>query len=164
MCCAFSARERFLMLGTCTGQLKLYNVFTGQEEASYNCHTSAITHLEPSRVSRSCILIPKLCNSKIRFSFSSIEEMQQISLYNKLEEKMLKKYLRKLVVYFLQLCFFQSACYIGFQNPLKIQTCLVNILEHHFFVFQDGTLLLTSASWSYPLSALWGMESVFITK
>eukprot|EP00069_Balaena_mysticetus_P004366 bmy_17360T0 len=24
-CCAFSARERFLMLGTCTGQLKLYN-------------------------------------------------------------------------------------------------------------------------------------------
>lgn len=51
MCCAFSARERFLMLGTCTGQLKLYNVFTGQEEASYSCHSSAITHLEPSRVS-----------------------------------------------------------------------------------------------------------------
>lgn len=50
-CCAFSARERFLMLGTCTGQLKLYNVFSGQEEASYNCHNSAITHLEPSRVS-----------------------------------------------------------------------------------------------------------------
>lgn len=52
MCCAFSARERFLMLGTCTGQLKLYNVFTGQEEASYSCHSSAITHLEPSRVSK----------------------------------------------------------------------------------------------------------------
>ncbi|XP_028843043.1 DDB1- and CUL4-associated factor 1 isoform X2 [Denticeps clupeoides] len=76
-CCAFSARERFLMLGTCTGQLKLYNVFTGQEEASYSCHGSAITHLEPSR---------------------------------------------------------------------------------------DGSLLLTSASWSYPLSALWGMKSVFIMK
>lgn len=40
------------MLGTCTGQLKLYNVFTGQEEASYSCHTSAITHLEPSRVNK----------------------------------------------------------------------------------------------------------------
>ncbi|KAL4597457.1 protein VPRBP-like [Arapaima gigas] len=53
MCCAFSARERFLMLGTCTGQLKLYNIFTGQEEASYSCHSSAITHLEPSRVSAS---------------------------------------------------------------------------------------------------------------
>uniref|UniRef100_A0A672R9B5 DDB1- and CUL4-associated factor 1 n=1 Tax=Sinocyclocheilus grahami TaxID=75366 RepID=A0A672R9B5_SINGR len=77
MCCAFSARERFLMLGTCTGQLKLYNVFSGQEEANYSCHSSAITHLEPSR---------------------------------------------------------------------------------------DGSLLLTSASWSYPLSALWGMKSVFIMK
>uniref|UniRef100_A0A8C7X2W0 DDB1 and CUL4 associated factor 1 n=1 Tax=Oryzias sinensis TaxID=183150 RepID=A0A8C7X2W0_9TELE len=29
---------------------------------------------------------------------------------------------------------------------------------------QDGSLLLTSASWSYPLSALWGMKSVFIMK
>uniref|UniRef100_A0A8C9EUN4 DDB1 and CUL4 associated factor 1 n=1 Tax=Pavo cristatus TaxID=9049 RepID=A0A8C9EUN4_PAVCR len=73
-CCAFSARERFLMLGTCTGQLKLYNVFSGQEEASYNCHNSAITHLEPSR---------------------------------------------------------------------------------------DGSLLLTSATWSQPLSALWGMKSIY---
>uniref|UniRef100_A0A3Q2XSC2 DDB1- and CUL4-associated factor 1 n=1 Tax=Hippocampus comes TaxID=109280 RepID=A0A3Q2XSC2_HIPCM len=76
-CCAFSARERFLMLGTCAGQLKLYNVFTGQEEASYSCHSSAITHLEPSR---------------------------------------------------------------------------------------DGSLILTSASWNYPTSALWGMKSVFIMK
>lgn len=49
-CCAFSARERFLMLGTVSGHLKLYNVFTGQEEANYTCHTSAITHLEPARV------------------------------------------------------------------------------------------------------------------
>uniref|UniRef100_A0AAZ3R3Z3 DDB1- and CUL4-associated factor 1 n=1 Tax=Oncorhynchus tshawytscha TaxID=74940 RepID=A0AAZ3R3Z3_ONCTS len=68
---------RFLMLGTCTGHLKLYNVFSGQEEASYSCHTSAITHLEPSR---------------------------------------------------------------------------------------DGSLLLTSASWSVPLSALWSMQSVFEMK
>ncbi|XP_043934787.1 DDB1- and CUL4-associated factor 1 [Protopterus annectens] len=76
-CCAFSARERFLMLGTCTGQLKLYNVFSGQEEAAYKCHSSAITNLEPSR---------------------------------------------------------------------------------------DGSLLLTSATWSQPLSALWGMKSVFDLK
>ncbi|XP_056129384.1 DDB1- and CUL4-associated factor 1-like [Lampris incognitus] len=73
-CCAFSARERFLMLGTCTGHLKLYNVFSGAEEANYSCHNTAITHLEPSR---------------------------------------------------------------------------------------DGTLLLTSASWSVPLSALWSMNDVF---
>ncbi|XP_034557902.1 DDB1- and CUL4-associated factor 1-like isoform X3 [Notolabrus celidotus] len=73
-CCAFSARERFLMLGTYSGHLKFYNVFSGQEEASYTCHISAITHLEPSR---------------------------------------------------------------------------------------DGKLLLTSAPWSEPLSALWSMDSVF---
>ncbi|XP_036064990.1 DDB1- and CUL4-associated factor 1-like isoform X1 [Onychomys torridus] len=76
-CCAFSAQERFLMLGNCTGQLKLYNVFSGLEEASYNCHNSAITHLESSR---------------------------------------------------------------------------------------DGSLLLTSATWGQPLSALWGMRSVFDMK
>uniref|UniRef100_A0A3Q1G538 DDB1- and CUL4-associated factor 1 n=1 Tax=Acanthochromis polyacanthus TaxID=80966 RepID=A0A3Q1G538_9TELE len=48
-CCAFSARERFLMLGTLSGRLKFYNVFSGEEEANYTCHTSAITHLQPSR-------------------------------------------------------------------------------------------------------------------
>ncbi|KAF3855644.1 hypothetical protein F7725_016367 [Dissostichus mawsoni] len=53
-CCAFSARERFLMLGTCSGHLKFYNVFSGEEEANYTCHTSAITHLEPSRY-RQCL-------------------------------------------------------------------------------------------------------------
>ncbi|XP_022597901.1 DDB1- and CUL4-associated factor 1-like isoform X2 [Seriola dumerili] len=76
-CCAFSARERFLMLGTCSGHLKFYNVFSGEEEANYTCHTSAITHLEPSR---------------------------------------------------------------------------------------DGKFLLTSASWSVPLSALWSMDGVFSLK
>ncbi|XP_048462480.1 DDB1- and CUL4-associated factor 1 [Rhincodon typus] len=76
-CCTFSARERFLMLGTCTGELKLYNLFSGQEEGTYACHNSAITHLEPSK---------------------------------------------------------------------------------------DGSLLLTSASWGQPLSALWGMKSVFDMK
>uniref|UniRef100_A0A8C3AJL9 DDB1- and CUL4-associated factor 1 n=1 Tax=Cyclopterus lumpus TaxID=8103 RepID=A0A8C3AJL9_CYCLU len=76
-CCAFSARERFLMLGTCSGHLKFYNVFSGEEEANYTCHSSAITHLQPSR---------------------------------------------------------------------------------------DGKLLLTSASWSVPLSALWSMDGVFTLK
>ncbi|XP_067360198.1 DDB1- and CUL4-associated factor 1-like isoform X2 [Channa argus] len=76
-CCAFSACERFLILGTCYGLLKFYNVFSGEEEASYTCHSSAITHLEPSR---------------------------------------------------------------------------------------DGKLLLTSASWSVPLSALWSMDNVFSMK
>uniref|UniRef100_A0A3Q3JWF1 DDB1- and CUL4-associated factor 1 n=1 Tax=Monopterus albus TaxID=43700 RepID=A0A3Q3JWF1_MONAL len=76
-CCAFSAHERFLMVGTCTGHLKFFSIFSGEVEANYTCHTSAITHLEPSR---------------------------------------------------------------------------------------DGKLLLTSASWSVPLSALWGMDGVFSMK
>lgn len=49
-CCAFAARERFLMLGTCFGRLNLFDVSSGEKVANYNCHTSAITHLEPSRV------------------------------------------------------------------------------------------------------------------
>ncbi|XP_023181303.1 DDB1- and CUL4-associated factor 1-like isoform X2 [Xiphophorus maculatus] len=76
-CCAFSARERFLMLGTCSGHLKLYNIFSGEEAADYTCHGSAISHIEPSR---------------------------------------------------------------------------------------DGNFVLTSASWSVPLSALWSMDSVFTMK
>ncbi|KAM4741347.1 DDB1- and CUL4-associated factor 1-like isoform 2-T2 [Anableps anableps] len=76
-CCAFSARERFLMLGTCSGHLKLYNIFSGEEAASYTCHGSAISHIQPSR---------------------------------------------------------------------------------------DGNFVLTSASWSVPLSALWSMDGVFSMK
>lgn len=49
-CCAFAARERFLMLGTCFGRLNLFDVSSGEKVANYNCHTSAITHLQPSRV------------------------------------------------------------------------------------------------------------------
>lgn len=76
MCCAFSARERFLMLGTCTGQLKLYNVFTGQEEASYSCHSSAITHLEPSRVSEAnpSLAVFKLLSSKVDVTLTFTEK------------------------------------------------------------------------------------------
>uniref|UniRef100_A0A087YIR1 DDB1- and CUL4-associated factor 1 n=1 Tax=Poecilia formosa TaxID=48698 RepID=A0A087YIR1_POEFO len=76
-CCAFSARERFLMLGTCSGHLKLYNIFSGEEAADYTCHGSAISYIEPSR---------------------------------------------------------------------------------------DGNFVLTSASWSVPLSALWSMDSIFTMK
>uniref|UniRef100_A0A7N6A1N2 DDB1- and CUL4-associated factor 1 n=1 Tax=Anabas testudineus TaxID=64144 RepID=A0A7N6A1N2_ANATE len=57
-CCAFSACERFLILGTCYGHLKFYNVFSGEEEANYTCHSSAITHLEPSRVCTNLTAIP----------------------------------------------------------------------------------------------------------
>jgi len=38
------------MLGTDSGDLKLYNVQAGEEAETYNCHNSAITHAEPSQV------------------------------------------------------------------------------------------------------------------
>ncbi|CAN9512112.1 unnamed protein product [Ophioblennius macclurei] len=48
-CCSFSACERFLILGTLTGHLRFYNMFSGEQEASHQCHTSAITNLQTSR-------------------------------------------------------------------------------------------------------------------
>lgn len=48
-CCAFSACEQWLMLGTYTGDLKLYNVHTAEEAETYSCHNSPLTRCEPSR-------------------------------------------------------------------------------------------------------------------
>ncbi|XP_024118657.1 DDB1- and CUL4-associated factor 1 isoform X1 [Oryzias melastigma] len=47
-CCAFSALERFLLLGNCSGHLVFYNVISGEQEAKYTCHATPITHLQPS--------------------------------------------------------------------------------------------------------------------
>ena len=38
------------MLGSYTGDLKLYNIQTGEEAETYNCHSSPLTHAQPSRV------------------------------------------------------------------------------------------------------------------
>ncbi|XP_022098805.1 DDB1- and CUL4-associated factor 1-like isoform X2 [Acanthaster planci] len=52
-CCRFSRHtnptEMFLWLGNYEGELKAYNIYSGAEEASYSCHDSPITHVEPSR-------------------------------------------------------------------------------------------------------------------
>lgn len=105
-CCAFSACERFVMLGTCLGHLKLYNTFSGKEVASHRCHTSAITHLEPSRV---------LQRSEVRMV-------------------------------------------IGFN------TFVWHVDMTSVFLSQDGKLVLTSASWSVPLSVLWSLDGGFNLK
>ncbi|XP_025106362.1 DDB1- and CUL4-associated factor 1-like [Pomacea canaliculata] len=47
--CCFSADEKFLVLGTFSGDLKLINMSTGEEASSLNCHNSSIIHLEPSQ-------------------------------------------------------------------------------------------------------------------
>lgn len=45
----------------------------------------------------------------------------------------------------------------NYQHVWRLVTIII-------YIFQDGSLLLTSASWSYPLSFLWGMKSVFMMK
>lgn len=47
--CCFSADEKYLMLGTFSGDLKMINMASGEEAGSLTCHNSPIVHLEPSR-------------------------------------------------------------------------------------------------------------------
>ncbi|KAL3222634.1 hypothetical protein MRX96_028410 [Rhipicephalus microplus] len=48
-CCAFSAGSQYLFLGTLVGELHVYNLYTGLEEATYSCHESELTHCQPSK-------------------------------------------------------------------------------------------------------------------
>ncbi|XP_053723748.1 DDB1- and CUL4-associated factor 1-like [Synchiropus splendidus] len=48
-CCSFSADQRHLLLGNTFGHLKFFNMFSGEEEADYTCHSSSLTHIQPSR-------------------------------------------------------------------------------------------------------------------
>ncbi|XP_077546411.1 lisH and WD40 domain-containing protein mahjong [Haemaphysalis longicornis] len=47
-CCAFSAGSQYLFLGTLVGELHVYNLYTGVEEATYSCHESELTNCQPS--------------------------------------------------------------------------------------------------------------------
>lgn len=47
-CCAFSPCEQFLMIGNQSGELKLYNINTAAEEATYQCHESYLFSVEPN--------------------------------------------------------------------------------------------------------------------
>ncbi|XP_054751172.2 DDB1- and CUL4-associated factor 1-like [Lytechinus pictus] len=55
-CCAFSKhlhpKDQFLWLGNYAGELKTYNLNSGNEETSYVCHDSPIRLVEPSRDGR----------------------------------------------------------------------------------------------------------------
>ncbi|KAM7301190.1 DDB1 and CUL4-associated factor 1 isoform X3 [Ixodes scapularis] len=48
-CCAFSAESQYLLLGTLVGELHVYNLYSGVEEATYSCHESELTHCQPSK-------------------------------------------------------------------------------------------------------------------
>ncbi|XP_033745476.1 DDB1- and CUL4-associated factor 1-like [Pecten maximus] len=48
-CCAFSPTQQHLILGTYTGDLKLFNVMMDEEPVSLRAHTSPINNCQPSR-------------------------------------------------------------------------------------------------------------------
>ncbi|KAL1471611.1 hypothetical protein MTO96_039852, partial [Rhipicephalus appendiculatus] len=43
------AGSQYLFLGTLVGELHVYNLYTGLEEATYSCHESELTHCQPSK-------------------------------------------------------------------------------------------------------------------
>ncbi|XP_018348236.1 PREDICTED: protein mahjong [Trachymyrmex septentrionalis] len=45
-CCTFSPCTQYLILGTQTGDIKMFNIHTGMEEATYQCHESYVYHME----------------------------------------------------------------------------------------------------------------------
>ncbi len=47
--CAFMPDDSFLLAGTTLGELKMLNLYSGQEESTYNCHESTIYHIQPKR-------------------------------------------------------------------------------------------------------------------
>ncbi|KAG1680062.1 DDB1- and CUL4-associated factor 1 [Nymphon striatum] len=48
-CCAFSACNQYIIIGTVSGELKFYNISTGLEEKTYSCHDSEVVRCEPAR-------------------------------------------------------------------------------------------------------------------
>ncbi|CAG0880840.1 unnamed protein product [Darwinula stevensoni] len=48
-CCHFTPCEQFIIAGNERGDLKLFNIATGTEEATYPCHDSGIIHVEPNK-------------------------------------------------------------------------------------------------------------------
>ncbi|XP_060078486.1 DDB1- and CUL4-associated factor 1-like [Ylistrum balloti] len=48
-CCAFLPTQQHLILGTYTGDLKLFNVVSDEEPVSFSAHMSPITNCQPSR-------------------------------------------------------------------------------------------------------------------
>lgn len=76
-CCSFSHVNQFFFLGTSTGELNVFNLYSSSLEASYNCHTnSMITHVEPSKDGNSIITSSFWPNLSVLWTFTDIFEMR----------------------------------------------------------------------------------------
>lgn len=47
-CCTFRAKDKYLMIGTHQGEVKMFNLHSGAEEATFQCHESYISNLQAS--------------------------------------------------------------------------------------------------------------------
>ncbi|XP_075228537.1 lisH and WD40 domain-containing protein mahjong isoform X6 [Lycorma delicatula] len=47
-CCVFLSKDKDLMIGTHQGEVKMFNLHSGAEEATYQCHESYISNLQAS--------------------------------------------------------------------------------------------------------------------
>ena len=47
--CAFSTDKQFLYAGTVMGDIKMFNLSSGEEYETFQCHESVISHIEPHR-------------------------------------------------------------------------------------------------------------------
>jgi len=54
-CCSFSHNSQHLYAGTYMGDIKIFNMVTGEEDGTYPCHDSYVYHVQPSRDGRSLI-------------------------------------------------------------------------------------------------------------
>ncbi|OXU21314.1 hypothetical protein TSAR_001940 [Trichomalopsis sarcophagae] len=45
-CCTFSPCQQYLLVGTYAGEVKMFSVRTGSEEATYACHESYVSHVQ----------------------------------------------------------------------------------------------------------------------
>ena len=48
-CAIMPPDDTFVLAGTYLGDVKMFNLKTGTEESSYNCHESEVRHLEVNR-------------------------------------------------------------------------------------------------------------------
>merc|ERR1712107_688067 len=54
-CCSFSHNSQHLYAGTYMGDIKIFNMVTGEEDGTYPCHDSYVYHVQSSRDGRSLI-------------------------------------------------------------------------------------------------------------
>ena len=65
--CAIMPDDSFILAGTYQGDVKLFNINSGAEEAAYACHESAVYHLQPNK---DCSLL--LTSSRWRTPYSGL--------------------------------------------------------------------------------------------